>query len=109
MPAASRRRNATTSLREVFARNVRLVRIHAGQSQERLADEAGLDRTFVSSLERGVRNISIDNIELLARALGIAAHDLLDPQLPERRGLDPAVTRAPRTARLYATRAKRRG
>jgi transcriptional regulator with XRE-family HTH domain len=107
MSGATRRASATLSLREVFARNVRLVRIHVGQSQEKLADEAGLDRTFVSSLERGVRNISIDNIELLARALDVPAHELLDPELPEARGLDESVTRAPRKARPYSVR--RRG
>ncbi|MDI1237208.1 MAG: helix-turn-helix transcriptional regulator [Polaromonas sp.] len=92
------------SLRLVFARNVRLVRIDAGMSQERLADEAELDRTFVGTLERGLRNISIDNIELLAKALGTPAGELLNPDLPRERGLDVTVTRAPRTARPYPVR-----
>jgi transcriptional regulator with XRE-family HTH domain len=104
MPAPARRSKNPQSLREVFARNVRLVRIHGGSSQERLADDAGLDRTFVSSLERGVRNISIDNIELLARALQVPAHELLDPALPGLRGLDETMTRAPRKARPYPAR-----
>lgn len=56
-------------LRLVFARNIRLVRVAAGMSQERMAAEAGLDRAFVGTLERGQRNISIDNIELLAKAV----------------------------------------
>lgn len=107
MPTAARRPTASKSLREIFARNVRLVRIHQGLSQERLAADAGLDRTFVSSLERGVRNISIDNIALLARALHIAAHELLDPELPAARGLDESVTRAPRNARPYAVGRRR--
>ena len=89
------------TLRQVFARNLRLVRVHAGMSQERLADEAGVDRTFVGSLERGERNISIDNVELLCKAVGIPAHELMNPELPELMGLDPTLTRAPRSARPY--------
>jgi transcriptional regulator with XRE-family HTH domain len=42
-----------------------------------LADLAGLHRTYVGSVERGERNISIDNIERLARALGVTAASLL--------------------------------
>lgn len=91
----------TLSLRQVFARNVRMVRIHIGMSQERMAAEAGLDRTFVSTLELGKRNISIDNIELIAQALGEHPHELMRPDLPQERDLDPTATRAPRTARPY--------
>jgi len=91
------------SLREIFARNVRLVRVNAGISQERMANDAGLDRTFVGTLERGVRNISIDNIELIARSIGEPAHELLDPDLPRRRGLDETLRRAPRTQRPYTS------
>jgi transcriptional regulator with XRE-family HTH domain len=101
MTGTARRTKTTLSLREVFALNVRLTRIHAGLSQERLANEAGLDRTFVSSLERGVRNISVDNIEVLARALQTPAHDLLDAGLAEREGLDSTLLRARRTARPF--------
>ena len=107
MSGAPRRSKPTLTLRKVFARNVRLVRIHAGKSQERLADEAGLDRTFVGTLERGIRNISIDNVELLAGALGLPAHELMDPNLPEQRGLDVTLTRAPRIARPYPATTRR--
>ncbi len=89
------------SLRLVFARNIRLVRVAAGLSQERMAAEAGLDRAFVGTLERGQRNISIDNIELIAKAIGVAAYELMNPELPAIRGLDVTLTRAPRTARPY--------
>ncbi len=95
------------TLRLVFARNIRLARIHIGLSQEGLAAEAGLDRAFVGTLERGQRNISIDNVELIANAIGIAAHELLDPELPQERGFDVTLARSPRTVRLYpATRNK---
>ena len=101
MSARRKVASAKLTLREVFARNLRMVRIHAGKSQERMADEAALDRAFVGSTERGTRNISIDSIELLSNALGIEGHRLLDPDLPEALGLDPTLTRAPRTARVY--------
>ena len=99
MPGRSNSTAAKLTLRQVLARNVRLVRIHAGMSQERMAAEAGLDRAFVGTLERGQRNISIDNVELLAIAVGVAPHELMNPDLPALRGLDTTVTRAPRTAR----------
>ena len=92
------------TLREIFARNLRMVRIHQGMSQERLADEAELDRAFVGTMERGQRNISIDNAERLAKAVGMAPHLLMDPTLPEQLGLDVTVARAPRTARPYPAR-----
>ena len=61
----------------VFARNLRSARQTRGISQERLAELAGLHRTYVSSVERGQRNISIDNIERLARALATTADTLV--------------------------------
>jgi transcriptional regulator with XRE-family HTH domain len=66
------------STREIFAHNLRQVRLAHGISQEALADLAGLHRTYVGSVERGERNISIDNIERLALALGVAPASLLE-------------------------------
>jgi transcriptional regulator with XRE-family HTH domain len=63
--------------REILARNLRLIRAQKGISQEELADRAGLHRTFVGSVERGERNISIDNVEKLAKALGVMASGLI--------------------------------
>lgn len=97
MPQVQSRSKRTLALRQLFAENVRLVRTNTGLSQEALADEAGLDRTFVSSVERGVRNISIDNIERIAHALQANPCDLLDPELAARTGLDTSLLRAPRT------------
>ena len=52
-----------------FGVRLRSVRLRKGLSQEKLADLAGLHRTFVSSVERGERNISLMNIARLAKAL----------------------------------------
>lgn len=72
-------KNATsqTSLRRTFAANLRAQRVSQGISQEELAEKACLDRTYVSSVERGQRNIGIDNIEKLAQALGVDALELM--------------------------------
>jgi transcriptional regulator with XRE-family HTH domain len=67
--------------RDTLAHNLRRLRAHRGISQEELADLAGLHRTYVGSVERSERNISIDNIERLAAALKIAVPDLLSATL----------------------------
>ena len=67
------------NLREVFAYWVRLLRVQKGWSQERLAMECELDRTYVSAVERSVWNVSLSNIERLAQALDVAPWILLKP------------------------------
>ncbi len=59
-----------------FGANLRMEREKVGISQETLADTAHLDRTYVGSVERGERNVSLINIVKLARALGIQAGQL---------------------------------
>ncbi len=68
----------TPKARNIFARNLKKIRIEHGLSQEKLADIAGLHRTYVGSVERSERNISIDNMERLASALNIQVQDLLN-------------------------------
>lgn len=63
--------------RRAFGLRVREVRKAAGLSQEGLALRAGLDRTYVGSVERGERNISLDNIWQLADTLGVHPADLI--------------------------------
>jgi len=58
--------------REILARNIRLLRAQQDLSQEDLADLAGLHRTYIGSIERSERNVSIDNIAKIAEALGVS-------------------------------------
>ena len=60
-----------------FGARVRSVRLNLGLSQEKLAFDCGLDRTYISSIERGKRNVSLINIHKLATTLGVEASDLL--------------------------------
>lgn len=64
-------------IREIFASNLRRARHDAGLSQEDLAFKADLDRTYVSSLERGLYSVSIDVIARLAEVLSVDPSDLL--------------------------------
>lgn len=65
--------------RQNFAYNLRKARNEQGISQEKLADLAELHRTYVSSVERCERNITVDNMEKLAAALGVDIRELLQP------------------------------
>ena len=56
---------------------MRELRTERGVSQEALADKADLHRTYVGSVERGERNVGLDNIYAFADALGVSARDLL--------------------------------
>ena len=70
--------NDSTTLREVLGANLRRFRAQRGLSQEALADKAGVHRTFVGAVERSEINISLDNIEKLAVAVGVTPSKLLD-------------------------------
>jgi len=72
-----------SSLRSILASNLRKIRLSQGLSQERLAERAGLHRTYVGSVERAERNISIDNIEALAKALRVSPTVLLEGKKSE--------------------------
>jgi ribosome-binding protein aMBF1 (putative translation factor) len=69
---------AKKTARQAFAANLRDTRKAQGLSQEDLAELADLHRTYVGSVERGERNISIDNMERLAQALNTTIQELLE-------------------------------
>lgn len=71
------KRTHPDELRDVLARNLRLLRAQQGISQEALAFESGINRTYISDIERSIRNVSIDNLSRLAKALGVPAWQLL--------------------------------
>ena len=69
--------NDSKTLRGVLARSIRLQRTALCISQEELAHLCGLHRTYIGSVERAERNVSIDNIEKLAKALKVQPSALL--------------------------------
>ncbi|WP_429362533.1 helix-turn-helix domain-containing protein [Paraburkholderia sp. MM5496-R1] len=68
--------------KRIVAVNLRRLRTASGLSQEELADRAGLHRTYVSSIERAQRNLSLENLFSLAAGLAVDVRELLAP-LPE--------------------------
>ncbi|MXY90373.1 MAG: helix-turn-helix transcriptional regulator [Gammaproteobacteria bacterium] len=68
-----------TTPKETLAFNLKRLRTSIGISQEELADRAGLHRTYISSVERGKRNVGLENIFLIADALGATPEELLKP------------------------------
>lgn len=59
-----------------FGRRVRQLRKRRRLTQEQLALEAGLDRSYIGQVERGERNISLSNIEKIAKGLRVQLHSL---------------------------------
>lgn len=66
-----------SDIREILAHNIKKYRALAGLSQEELAAVCGLHRTYISDVERCSRNISIDNVEKIAKAFNISVAELL--------------------------------
>lgn len=71
------RQKSELTARQRLAHNLRSRRNAVGISQELLAELSGMHRTYVGGIERGERNVSIDNIERLAKALDSDVLDLL--------------------------------
>ena len=67
---------ARTSAQQKLGKKVRELRTSHNLTQERLGEITGLDRTYISGIERGVRNPSLRNIEKLAKALKVSINDL---------------------------------
>nr|WP_202419630.1 helix-turn-helix transcriptional regulator [Pseudoduganella guangdongensis] len=64
------------TLRKSFGERVRQLRRDAGVSQEDFADKCGFARSYMSRIERGTSNLSLDGIERLAQAFGLSIEDL---------------------------------
>jgi len=76
-------------IRSKFGQRVKQLRSRRGMSQELLAHRAGLDRTYISGVERGERNISLVNIEKIAAALNVSVAYLFSE---ERFSTTPALS-----------------
>ncbi len=63
-------------IRQTIGWNLRRHRVAKGLSQEKLALEAGIDRSYVGRIERGLENVTVTTLELLADALGVKVAEL---------------------------------
>lgn len=70
-------RKPSNSIREILAQNIRAYRTSKGLSQEALADLSGLHRTYIGSVERRERNVTLSTLEAIATTLGTTVPDLL--------------------------------
>ena len=66
------------SVTDKFGARLRTLRKERGLSQEKLAELSGLDRTYISGIERGIRNVALRNIEALAQALDLSISELFE-------------------------------
>lgn len=69
--------NKTTTTRRLLAANLLRIREDLGLSQEAFAEKLGFHRTYISSVERCQRNVSVDNLDKIAKALRMKAADLI--------------------------------
>ena len=73
-------RHSGMELRKVVAANVKTRRLRLGLSQEELADVCGYQRTYIGSVERAERNVTLSTLEALAKALDVPVEQLLQAQ-----------------------------
>ena len=74
-------RKSSNSLRETLAENIKAFRKEQGLSQEELAEQCGLHRTYIGSIERYERNVTLSTLEVLSNTLGITVPSLLTKRL----------------------------
>lgn len=75
-------RKPSNNLRSILARNIQLFRQEKCLSQEALAELCGLHRTYVGSVERGERNVTLSTLEVFSKALGVSVPELLTHSVP---------------------------
>lgn len=85
--AAERKPANAPSVQASFGRRVRELRKERGFSQERFAAASGLDRSYYGGVERGERNVSLENIAAIARALDVPIRELF-PSEPSKNARD---------------------
>jgi len=66
------------NIQKRFGQRMRALRVAKGLSQEEFAANCGLDRTYISGVERGRRNISLKNIDVVAQSLGVKISELFE-------------------------------
>lgn len=69
---------------KLLARNLRALRRLRGWSQEVMAEQCGLHRTYIGAIERGERNVTLNTLKQLADALGSRSAELISERGPER-------------------------
>lgn len=77
-------RNSSDSLRATLAANIKAYRSEEELSQEELAELCGLHRTYIGSVERQERNVTLSTLEVLSAALGVSVPELLTKQKNKR-------------------------
>lgn len=70
-------RVASENIKSILACNIRSYRQDKDLSQEGLAEQCGLHRTYIGSVERGERNVTLSTLEVLASTLGVSVPQLL--------------------------------
>ncbi|MDC9622598.1 helix-turn-helix transcriptional regulator [Xenorhabdus sp. XENO-7] len=68
----------SNNIKSLFGQRIRYLRKEAGMSQEAFADKCGLDRTYISGIERGVRNPTLEIIYVIANGLQIELNELFN-------------------------------
>lgn len=78
--------------RDLIAANIRRIRVALGVSQERLAFDAGIDRSYLGELERGEGNPTVDVLDRIVGTLGISLADLF-AEIEENAAPNPGLPR----------------
>lgn len=77
-------RKPTSHLINVLAINIRAFRKAKGLSQEEFADICGLHRTYIGSVERGERNVTLSTLEVFASVMSVSVPQLLTEKVPKK-------------------------